>query len=169
MATATYEIISSTTLGTATSSVTLSSIPATYTDLVIQFTFVQSNNGGNGLRFKFNNDTGTNYSGVYLGGYGAVYSGGSNSATFAAANVLGSAAIDAWTNAKIDLFSYSDTATYKTALITTGGGNLGGGAIEQDCVLWRSTSAINSIVITQADAYNFAAYTNITVYGLLKA
>ncbi|NBQ97859.1 MAG: hypothetical protein EBU12_06490, partial [Microbacteriaceae bacterium] len=57
----TYSQIASTTLGSAASSVTFSSIAATYTDLVI---VVQAavTAGSIALRMQFNSDTGTNYS-----------------------------------------------------------------------------------------------------------
>ena len=67
---ATYEPISTTTLGSAVNSVTLSSIPATYTDLVLVWkgSFSAS---GSGVGVRFNGDSGANYSENQLAAAGA--------------------------------------------------------------------------------------------------
>jgi len=57
---ATYEPIATTTLGSAAATITFSSIPATYTDLVIVFAGTATANL-NPL-MSFNSDSGTNYS-----------------------------------------------------------------------------------------------------------
>jgi hypothetical protein len=64
MPTNTYVALATQTLGSAAASVTFSSIPATYTDLVL-ITSVQNNSGGNrAMQIILNADTATNYSGT---------------------------------------------------------------------------------------------------------
>jgi hypothetical protein len=58
----TYEAIATQTLGSAAASVTFSSIPGTYTDLVIVCTPLRVTAGAEELVFQFNSDTGSNYS-----------------------------------------------------------------------------------------------------------
>jgi hypothetical protein len=70
----TYTPIATTTLGSAASSVTFSSIAGTYTDLRIVYSTVSSADAGNYLRF--NSDSGSNYSNTTLFGNGS--SAGSN-------------------------------------------------------------------------------------------
>ncbi len=57
----TYELISTYTVPSATSSVTMSSIPATYTDLVIVGNYTVATGGGVGFSCRFNSDSGSNY------------------------------------------------------------------------------------------------------------
>ena len=67
--TTTYEFIAKNVLSSNTSSITFSSIPQTYTDLVLII------NGGNTgavqVAIRFNGDTGNNYSNQSLTGNGA--------------------------------------------------------------------------------------------------
>jgi hypothetical protein len=67
---ATYEPIATTTLGTATSSFTFSSIPATYTDLRLVIGWVSGTNP----RIRFNSDTATSYSQTAMYGDGTAAS-----------------------------------------------------------------------------------------------
>ena len=60
----TYEPIATTTLGSAASSITFSSIPATYTDLRLVLVHTPSASTGN-AQMQFNSDTATNYSYTY--------------------------------------------------------------------------------------------------------
>ena len=57
---ATYTPIASITLGAATSSVTFSSIPQTYTDLIVIFN--GRTDGDENTNLQFNSDTTNNYS-----------------------------------------------------------------------------------------------------------
>ena len=66
---ATYEPIASTTLGTAAADITFSSIPGTYTDLVLVL-YGGFATAASDLYTQFNSDTGTNYSNSDLRGNG---------------------------------------------------------------------------------------------------
>lgn len=77
----TYELITSQTLGSDTASVTFSSIPATYDDLYLSFTW-RSTAAGSGAGVRFNGDTGSNYSYRALRGNGSSVDS-FNSATWA--------------------------------------------------------------------------------------
>jgi hypothetical protein len=61
----TYVAIAEQTLGTAAASVTFSSIPGTYTDLVLVLSVQDAS--GNTFALQFNGDTSTNYSTVLTG------------------------------------------------------------------------------------------------------
>ena len=66
---ATYTPIATTTLGSATGSYTFSSIPQTYTDLVVVAQATISVAAGSVV--QFNGDTGNNYSYTYISGDGS--------------------------------------------------------------------------------------------------
>ena len=67
----TYTPIASVTLSAATSSVTFSGIPQTYTDLVVVINAGNSGGTGYGIALQCNNDTGSNYSFTQLYGTGS--------------------------------------------------------------------------------------------------
>lgn len=155
----TYEKVATTTLGSNQSSVTFSSFSG-YTDLVLIFNGTITT-GDDTWGVQFNSDTGSNYSSTAL--YGDGSSAGSNrtsSATKASTSYSGT------TNSTtiINFQNYANSTTYKTALVR----NNGGGFVSARVVLWRSTSAITSIVASP-NTYQFATGSTFTLYGITAA
>ena len=162
----TYEKIATTTLGSATSTITFSSIAASWTDLRIVCTYLTTASGN--VRLRFNSDTGTNYSGTQLAGLGtSAISDRVTSGTFAytVGNSTSSSTIPFLLEA--DIFSYAGS-TYKTCLISTSADLNGSGSVEKWVDLYRSTSAINAILLYPSSG-NFDIGTTATIYGILKA
>lgn len=161
----TYDPIATTTLGSAASSITFSSISSAYTDLRV--VMVASITGGSDdLKLQFNSDTGTNYSDTILKGNGTSATSRSNtSGTFAYLDWDG-ALSTTWSMYTTDVFSYAGS-TYKTILSTSSADKNGSGGLDRIVSLWRSTSAINTIKLFSGT--NFATGTTATLYGILKA
>ena len=162
---ATYEPIATTTLGSAASSITFSSIPATYTDLRVVLTCADTTIFP---QVRFNSDSGTNYSWTYVAGTGsAAQSGRFTSQTEFYNNISGSSTVPFLTT--YDIFSYAGS-TYKTMLWTENNDKNGSGVVSPKVGLWRSTSAINTIAL-RADIYGttFGAGTTATLYGIKAA
>jgi hypothetical protein len=167
----TYEPIQTTTLANSlTSSVTLSSIPSTYTDLrivIANYTSVQANQT---LGMKFN--SGTAYSFTYLNGNGSSASSGraSNAASINAGFTAGSSTTVP-IMATIDIMNYSNTTTYKTALVRYSCEKNGSGEVDAIVGLARDTAAISSVNFTMnADPTSFfGSGTIFTVYGIQAA
>ena len=157
MAGSTYEKIASTTAAGGSTSVTLSSIPATYTDLVLVAS--GSNSAQTDFKVRFNSDTNTNYSNT------ALYSDGSTTSSFKESNVTFCSLQFASSGTNIiTINNYSNTTTYKSILsrinVTP--------YVMAIVSLYRSTSAINSITcFVTSGSYN--AGTTFTIYGILKA
>lgn len=157
----TYEPIATTTLGTAASSVTFSSISSTYTDLVLVFGGSVSSFGN--LRIQLNGDTGTNYSWTRLLGDGsAAQSDRGSSQSFINIAILDTNVIG---NAIAHLQNYSNTTTNKTVITR---GNSTGTYLGATVGLWRNTAAINSILIYNS-AGNLNSSSVITLYGIKSA
>ena len=68
-------------------------------------------------------------------------------------------------NRIVQIQNYSNTTTYKTGLVRA---NRAGGGVDAMAGLWRSTAAINSIVITH-DTAQFAAGSTFSLYGVQAA
>ena len=158
----TYTPIQTQTLGSAASTVTFSSIPQTYTDLVI--IFVAKNTGSlNNGKLIFNSDTGSNYSGTRLEGNGS--SAGSGRVTNTSALYTEEISTTDWTLTTVNVMNYSNTTTYKTTLIR--GGTASDRTAAWVC-LWRNTNAITNIDILTFGG-NFATGSTFTLYGIAAA
>jgi hypothetical protein len=166
---ATYEPIATTTLGSAAASITFSSIPATYTDLrlILANTMV---NAGTQPIIRFNGDTGTNYSQTFLRGNGSTaFSGRSSGIASIAINDANPAAGAGVPQMSCtDVFSYAGS-TYKTCLVQSSNDKNGSGTTQSLVGLWRDTSAINQITISEASSNNFDTGTTATLYGIKNA
>lgn len=161
--TATYEKIATTTLGSATASVTFSSISGAYTDLVL---VIQTKNSAasNEVYGRFNSDTGSNYSYTQIIGNGTTaVSGRASNSTTMRWNFSNN---DFNNNAIIQIMNYANTTTYKTTLARFNNvSQLTGATVN----LWRSTSAITSITLSNESSTNFDVGSTFTLYGILKA
>jgi hypothetical protein len=161
----TYDKIASTTLGSA-GQITFSSIPATYTDLRIVLVAKSVASGAN-VQFRFNGDTGTNYSFNYLRGDSSATAYRESNTTFGYFSDDSSS-----TNSymgTLDIFSYAGS-TYKTTLGTFSNDQNGSGNVYAVVNLWRSTSAITSVSLSPSNfGNNFQSGTTATLYGILKA
>jgi hypothetical protein len=154
--TVTYEKIATTTASGGSTSVTLSSIPATYTDLVL--VMAGSNSSPSDLRMRFNGDTGSNYSSTVM------YGDGSSSPSFRESNQTSfyGAIGTGISNSIINIMNYSNTTTYKTVITRTNSNSFFTMAFAE---LWRSTSAINSVTCyVTSGSYN--AGVTFTLYGI---
>jgi hypothetical protein len=171
----TYEPIATITLTTPTNSVSFTSIPATYTDLLLVMSFTETTaaTNTNGY-FTFNTDTynsQTNYSYTRLEGNGS-------SATSTRQSNLGAIfwGYDAngsiFTTTLCNIMNYTNTNLNKTILMRQSNSSLGSFA---QAGLWRNTSAINAINIYGSDqvgvptADPFSTGSTFTIYGIKAA
>lgn len=164
---ATYEPIATTTLTSDQSTITLSSISSSYTDLRVVIRAVATN--GCYIVTRYNGDTGSNYSTTQLYGNGtsALSTRGSN-------NTFCWNLYQSWLDGTnpalcvIDIFNYSGS-TYKTALTVASNDKNGSGTVERNVSLWRSTSAINSIEFSTDSGGSYKTGTMVTLYGIKAA
>jgi hypothetical protein len=158
----TYEAIATQTLGSATASVTFSSIPSTYTDLVIVVNGTMSASE-NSLGLRLNGDTATNYSSTAL--YGDGVSAASLRQTNDTKMYLGRMTSVNNSTSLIYVQNYSNTTTNKTVLSR---GN--STAIVMATVsLWRSTAAVTSVTVSDYASSNFLTGTTFSLYGIKAA
>jgi hypothetical protein len=143
--TATYEKIATNTLGSAATSITFSSISSSYTDLILVMQI--ASNSSNTLFARFNGDSATNYSTTRLSGTGSsgVSDKENNSSTMALSNYAYPLSTLGNTTHIFQVFNYSNTTTYKTAMCRA---NSASNGVDATVNLWRSTSAITSVGIS---------------------
>jgi len=167
----TYEPIATQTLASAATSITFSSIAATYTDLRLVLVAPSESADGNDFYLRFNSDSTTNYSGTSIDGPGATASSAkyTTSAQMLLAFQYGYTSTTYPMMITSDIFSYAGS-TYKTCLNTFSGDRNGtGGATTRNVGLWRSTSAITSIQLFISSSLTFSTGTTATLYGIAKA
>lgn len=145
------------TLGSTASSVTFSSIPATYTDLVAVIATTTSGD----ISYRINGDTGSNYSQTIIYAYSAF---GSTRTTSATSNFLNYGSNNGNFFATLQFNNYSNTTTYKTSILRD---NANGTTTDVMVGLWRSTAAINSITFTPPST--FAIGSTFNLYGITAA
>ena len=159
----TYEPIASTTLGSAAASYTFSSIPGIFTDLVVVIDVVGSGATRGYPAFRFNSDTGSNYSNTAVYGTGSAGSGRYSSQTeMYLSNFISGFNSSIRFVGIAHVMSYANTSVYKTALIS--GAN---DSVERSVGLWRSTSAITSIEVRGSQ--QFGTGSTFSLFGVKAA
>lgn len=163
----TYTPIATTTLGSATNSYTFTSIPSTYTDLILVMqTKVTAGSYQNNIQVGNGSiDTGTNYSTTLLNADGstAYSTRGSNQTSTG-----GYADYNTTADGQMSVFhfmNYANTSVYKTMLSRGSNANTG---LTATVALWRSTSAINQIKVF-ASGSTYTAGSTFTLYGIAAA
>ena len=163
----TYVALATQTLGTAASSVTFSSISASYTDLVL-ITSAKNNTGAQyRLQLSFNGDRSTSvYSVTKLTGNGSTAASSRVSNATYGAIIIGTIGSTNFDNAITHIMNYSNATTYKTVLSR---GNETAAEVNAEAGLWRSTAAITSLTLDLEGGINFVAGSTFSLYGIANA
>lgn len=163
----TYEPIVTTTLASASATVTLTGIPSTYTDLVLVANIKSSVAANAYIRVGNGSiDSGNNYS------YTSIYGDGSSAGSFRSSNnslmigtTTGSALNGRWNTLIVNFQNYSNTSTYKTQINRSSSAQV---ETVETVGLWRSTSAINQIqILSLSPTYDIGSI--FTLYGIKAA
>lgn len=163
----TYEpIVTTKVVGSSTTQIDFTSIPATYTDLVISINLVNGTSL-NALFMRFNSDTGNNYAYLNWGVNGTTLFGQVGSGT----NTIGVTASSINDNMPsfINIFSYANTNIYKSGF--TRSGSNGNPRTGMYSFGWASKSAISSISFYRDSGSPgvIGADSVITIYGIKAA
>ena len=172
---AAFESIASATGTGSSATITFNSIPGTYQHLQLRCLMLnQSNNAGAPI-IRFNGDTAANYVWHTLAGYNSTVTAAGNTSQTSIYPCIDDNARAALsttnpTVAIIDIHDYASTTKNKT--VRSFGGmdrNSVTGEIDLNSGLWRSTSAITSITITNNGAFNWSSNATFALYGVKGA
>jgi len=162
--TATYEKIATNTITTNTASYTFTSIPGTYTDLVLIIGNAEHSNASQNT-IQLNSDTGSNYSRQALSASDTSNTGQRIGGTVMYLDWNGYPSVNGskdytgvW-----NFMNYANTTTYKTVI---GRGSSASTGVVASAGMWRSTSAITSIKLIPANPSFFISYGVYTLYGI---
>jgi hypothetical protein len=155
MPTPTYTPLATVTLGSAASSVTFSSIPATYRDLII--VYVATGTSGVIVRAALNGST-ADGSTVFMGGDGTTFSGTDSTIAIGTIDGVGNS---------INIVQFMDyTATDKHKTILSRSDRSAGSVTLAFASRWAQTTAINSISV-QPTAGTMASGGIFSLYGIV--
>jgi hypothetical protein len=163
----TYEPITTQTLGSNQTTINFTSIPTTYTDLVLVSNWLENSTESLAIRVGNGSVATTSiYSVTYMLGNGSTAASGRYGSSFWEFSQM--QATTAETNANIIHFlNYSNTTTFKTAIGRSSTASQGAAAIVG---LWRSTDAINTIQLRCGFGVNtFNTGSTFTLYGIKAA
>ncbi len=160
----TFIKIASTTVGSGgAASIDFSSIPATYTDLVIKLSarsnraevddvfIIKPNNSSSNLTYRFIRGNGT---GATSGTSGNLYIPGAN------------ATASTFSNNEIYIPNYAGSTNKSMSVETTAENNATEAYMGLMAVLWSDTTAINQVVLAPVHGTLFVQYSTATLYGI---
>jgi hypothetical protein len=165
------KLIESKTLGTAAASIEFTSIPQSFTDLVLLVSGRgNSGSGSTQLQIQFNGTGSSQYSDRTLGGSGsAAYTSSrtSQNVIFTTVIPLASYTANTFSNASIYIPNY--TAAVNKSVSTDGvlENNATAANLEIVAGLWANTAAITTINL-QAGGTQFDTGSMVSLYGILK-
>ncbi len=161
----TMQVIQHTELGSGQATITFSSIPSTYTDLMVVYSLRVSNTSfANVVYVSFNGST-SNFSGRYLEGNGSSAASGSLGRYVGAYN---NPTASTFGNGQLYIPNYAGSTAKSFSVDSVTEANAT--ASYQDIIagLWNDTSAINSITFSLTTADTFVTGSSATLYGILK-
>ena len=169
---ATYIKIASNTVGSGgVASVTFSSIPATYTDLILK---VSSRNSGgtNNYAMRFNGSSASEYKDIGIYGNGSSASSASNPTSGAGVYGVvnqGTFTTNAFDTNEIYIPNYRSSSFKVMSIDQAQESNAAGMFMILNAGAWANTSAITSITLTPLSGNNYVQYSTFTLYGISNA
>lgn len=163
----TYIAIATTTVGSGgAADITFSSIPSSYTDLLVKLSVRDASaSSGTWVKITFNANT-SSYSNRYMEGNGSSVANGTAAAEWAGTSTSNSATASTFSNIEIYIPGYTSsnnksyyTSSYSENNATTAYNGIGAG-------LWSNTAAITSIKFAPNNGSNFNQYSTATLYGI---
>jgi hypothetical protein len=160
-----YESIATVTLGTASATITFSSIPSTYKHLQLRGLARTATTTQDYLLYKPNN---ANLSARhYLTGIGTSAVAGGSTSSFDFGGIPKSDSTASTFGAYVlDVLDYANTNKNKTLRHLGGFDTNGAGEIGLVSGLYNTTTAISSFVVTTNSGTNFAIGTTFALYGI---
>lgn len=166
----TYELIASSTVGLlGATDITFSSIPATYTDLILKFSLRTTRLAAvDDIIFDFNGST-ANFTVRRIIGTGSGVSSAAYSSGMMAFSDAASNAASTFGNGEMYLPNYASSAYKSISVDSVTEDNATAAYSFLTAGLWSSTSAINSIKMRSDNSATFVQYSTAYLYGVKNA
>ena len=172
----TMKLIAKNVLGSDTGSVTFSSIPATYTDLLVSYSArsIRSGQRADNINIRFNGSSATNYSYRYLEGNSAAansFNGSAQAQLIVGYSTAATATSNTFASGDIYIPNYAGStakSVSSTSVTEHNGGTSGDAFILAFAGLWSLTDAITSVEIISQVA-SFATGSSFFLYAISRA
>ena len=163
-------LIASNAVGSGTpTNITFSSIPQTYTDLLVKVSLrgTQTPNHYLGWHMDINSST-SNFTNLYLQGGGSGTPGSGSSAQYMGAIPGGGGTANTFSNSEIYIPNYTSSNYKSFSVDSTGEGNETLAFANFIAGLWSNTAAITSLTIypDYNSGVGIAQYSTFTLYGI---
>jgi len=170
---ATYTLISSNVLTSNTASVSFTSLPSTYTDLLVRASVRSTSAGTDWMDIQFNSNA-TNYSDRYLLAQGTSASSGNDSygnPKIYRTNICNSGnTSNTFSSTEIYIPSYNASQSKPVSVFSVEENNSATTySIVAIAALWNVNTAISSIVLTSDNGANFVSGSSFYLYGISNA
>lgn len=164
----TFTKIASITVGSGgAATMDFTSIPSTYTDLVVKHSTRYTSNGDASTYIRFNTDSGTNYQRRLMYGDGSTFGSGGGAANLGYGGAVGLSTMTANSFASNDIYIPNYTSSSQKSFSVEGASETNDTTayILISGNYWTGTAAINSITLFPSGG-NFVQYTTATLYGI---
>jgi hypothetical protein len=162
------KLIETKTLGTAAASIEFTSIPQTFTDLVLLASIRNDGTNVAALTYFNTDTTASNYTALRLNGTGSVTGNGSFANAFFIYSAISSATANTFSNASLYISNYTSNLAKSVSsdAVTENNATLAEQFLTAG--LWSGTAAINRILVQSAVSPNFVAGSTFSLYGITK-
>ena len=150
-------------LGSNQASITFSSIPATFTDLVLVYSLRSANRNDFGVRF---NGSTANFSNRFLQGNGSSASSGTGYGNFLGVMVSSSWTASTFGSGQLYIPNYAGSSAKSWSVDAVSENNATESYQLIIAGLWNQTAAITSLEIYQQQGDNIASGSSATLYGI---
>jgi len=163
----TYEIISKTTVGSGgAANIEFTSIPATYTDLVLKVS-ARGTGADNSILINYNSDTGANYSARYIFGDGSAAASTTSSSNLLTTSINPSTyTSNSFSNAELYIPNYASSNNKSSSHDGVQETNATLAYMALTANLWTNSAAITSIKLSLGAGQNFAEHSTAYLYGI---
>ena len=164
----TYEAIATVTVtGATAASIDFSSIPATYTDLLLSYSTRQNSGNAPSLLVKFNNSS-SDFTSIHLQGSGSAVSSGSSPSNYAGNSDGSSNTASTFANGTMYIPNYAGSTNKSYSVDDVQENNATEAYATLIAGLWSQTTAINQITLYNA-SNNLVQHSTATLYGIKKS
>jgi hypothetical protein len=163
---ATYKLISSVTVGSGgAANMEFTSIPQTYTDLLVKIT-ARSDGSDTSIELSFNNNT-SNRTTRYVFGNGSTASSGNTTNMFITSSIVPSTATaSTFSNAELYIPNYAGSNNKSSSVDGVSENNATASNMAFTANLWSDSAAITSIKLFPTGLSNFVQYSTAYLYGI---
>jgi hypothetical protein len=167
---AAYNLIATTTVGSGgAASIDFTSIPATYTDLLVVVSHrVDRANTISDSKIQFNADTASNYVSLRLYGDGSAATSDqlSTTAGYWGYSPGATATASVFSNTQIYIPNYAGSTQKSVSVDSVQENNTSAAYSHINAIRWTGTAAITSIKLFDGNATNFVQYSSASLYGI---